>query len=91
MIQEKTTRAGLIRTAKAPLTNEGKHKKNTRNGSSLESEYIGSDSNYEEGYDSDSEMTRSESIVRVERKSNRKNDSVPAPVPLQGGHDPESE
>ncbi|MED6144240.1 hypothetical protein PIB30_013846 [Stylosanthes scabra] len=86
MVQEKTMRAGLVRTAKAPLTNKGKHKKNTRNGSSSESEYISSDSVYEEGYDSDSEMTRSEAIVRVERKSKRKNDSVPAPV-----HDPDFE
>ncbi|MED6164726.1 hypothetical protein PIB30_092950 [Stylosanthes scabra] len=91
MVQEKTMRAGLIRTAKAPLTNEGKQKKNTRNGSSSESEYISFDSNYEEGYDSDSEMTRSKSIVRVERKSKRKNDYVPALVPVQGGHDHDSE
>ncbi|MED6219415.1 hypothetical protein PIB30_035631 [Stylosanthes scabra] len=90
MVQEKTMRAGLIRTAKAPLTNEGKHKKNTGNGSSSELEFISSHSNYE-GYDSDSEMMRSESIVRVERKSKRKNDSVPAPLPVQGGHDPDSE
>ncbi|MED6183135.1 hypothetical protein PIB30_035267 [Stylosanthes scabra] len=82
MVQEKTMRA----TAKAPLTNKGKHKKNTRNGSSSESEYISSDSVYEEGYDSDSEMTRSEAMVRVERKSKRKNNSVPAPV-----QDPESD
>ncbi|MED6156444.1 hypothetical protein PIB30_014408 [Stylosanthes scabra] len=45
----------------------------------------------EEGYDSDSEITRSESIVRVERKSKRNNDSVLAPVPIQGGHDPDSD
>ncbi|MED6218917.1 hypothetical protein PIB30_031031 [Stylosanthes scabra] len=76
----------LVRTAKAPLTNKGKHKKNTRNGSSSESEYISSDSVYEEGYDSDSEMMRSEAIVRVEGKSKRKNDSVLAPV-----HDPNSD
>ncbi|MED6192893.1 hypothetical protein PIB30_014228 [Stylosanthes scabra] len=86
MIQEKTMREGLVRTAKAPLTNKGKHKKNTRNGSSSESEYISSDSVYEEGYDSDSEMTRSEAMVRVERKSKRKNDSILAPV-----HDPDSD
>ncbi|MED6162911.1 hypothetical protein PIB30_074971 [Stylosanthes scabra] len=79
-------RMGLVKTAKAPLTNKGKHKKNNRNGSSSESEYISSDSVYEEGYDSDSEITRSEAIVRVERKSKRKNDSVPAPV-----HDPNSD
>ncbi|MED6216409.1 hypothetical protein PIB30_007387 [Stylosanthes scabra] len=36
-------------------------------------------------------MTRSETLVRVERKSKRKNDSVPAPVPVQGVHDPNSE
>ncbi|MED6216577.1 hypothetical protein PIB30_008871 [Stylosanthes scabra] len=80
MVQEETMRAGLVRTAKAPLTNKGKHKKNTISGSSSESEYISSDSVYEEGYDSDSEMTRSEAIVRVERKSKRKNDSVPDPL-----------
>ncbi|MED6204884.1 hypothetical protein PIB30_012932 [Stylosanthes scabra] len=93
MVQEKTIRPviqGLIRTAKAPLTNKGKHKKNTKNGSSSESEYISSDSVYEEGYDFDSEMTRSETIVRVERNSKRKNDSVPAPVPVQRVHDPDS-
>ncbi|MED6172681.1 hypothetical protein PIB30_052259 [Stylosanthes scabra] len=90
MVQEKTMRAGLVRTAKAPLTKKGKHKKNTRNGSSSESEYISSDSIYEEGYDSDSEMTMSEALVRVERKNKRKNDSVPAPVPVQRVHDPYS-
>ncbi|MED6184284.1 hypothetical protein PIB30_046011 [Stylosanthes scabra] len=86
MVQEKTMRAGLVRTAKAPLTNKRKNKKNTRSGSSSESEYISSDSLYEEGYDSDSEMTRSEAVVRVERKTKRKNDSVPDPI-----HDPVSE
>ncbi|MED6193768.1 hypothetical protein PIB30_022556 [Stylosanthes scabra] len=91
MIQEKTMRAGLIRTAKAPLINKGKQKKNTRNGSSSESEYISSDSDYEEGYDSDSEQTRSETLVRVERKSKRKNDSVPAPVPVLELHDLDSD
>ncbi|MED6147868.1 hypothetical protein PIB30_047984 [Stylosanthes scabra] len=74
MIQEKTMRTGLIRTAKVPLINKGKQKKNTRNGSSSESEYISSDSDYEEGFDSDSEQTRSETLVRVVRKSKRKND-----------------
>ncbi|MED6197447.1 hypothetical protein PIB30_056560 [Stylosanthes scabra] len=91
MVEEKTMRAGLIRTAKAPLTNKGKHKKNTRNGSSSESEYISSNSVYEEGYDSDSEMTRSETLVRVERKNKRKNDSVLAPVLVQRVHDLDSE
>ncbi|MED6220494.1 hypothetical protein PIB30_045335 [Stylosanthes scabra] len=76
MVQEKTMRAG----SKAPLTNKGKNKKNTRSGSSSESEYISSDSLYAEGYDSDSEMTMSEAIVRVERKTKRKNDSVPDPI-----------
>ncbi|MED6108147.1 hypothetical protein PIB30_020759 [Stylosanthes scabra] len=91
MIQEKTMRAGLIRTANAPLINKGKQKKNTRNGSSSKSEYINSDSDYEEGYDSDSEQTRSETLVRVGRKSKRKRDSVPALVPVLGVHDPDSD
>ncbi|MED6195791.1 hypothetical protein PIB30_041340, partial [Stylosanthes scabra] len=84
--------AGLIKIAKMHVEKEGKSKKNAKKRSSFssESEYVESSYESESGSDdtfspheSDSEQTISESLVQVERKSKRTNDSVSE---IQDGH-----
>ncbi|MED6169049.1 hypothetical protein PIB30_017617 [Stylosanthes scabra] len=45
----------------------------------------------DEGASHQPRETRSETLVRVERKSKRRNDSVPAPVPVLRSHDSDSD
>ncbi|MED6200990.1 hypothetical protein PIB30_090615 [Stylosanthes scabra] len=84
MKQEKTMKAGLIKTAQMHVERQGKSKKKAKktSSSSSKSEYIESSHDSESGSDetfslpgSDSEQTMSDSMVRVERRTRSKKDS----------------
>ncbi|MED6173857.1 hypothetical protein PIB30_063603 [Stylosanthes scabra] len=84
MKQEKTMKAGLIRTAMLVDERQGKSKKKSKKVSSsiFELEYVGSGHEYESENEADSEQTMSQIVVQVERRRPIRNDSASKRQPL---------